>query len=274
MAAMDNPLDLQSYRVKPGQPAQLQDRPTRADGGLEKGDGKALLKKTRRRLAELQELLYAEHRHALLVILQGMDASGKDGTIRRVFGPVNPQGVRVWSFKAPTEAELDRDFLWRIHQRTPAHGMIGVFNRSHYEDVLIARTKRLVKPSVWRQRYDQINAFESLLTSDRTHVIKFMLHISNEYQARQFRERLDDPAKHWKFNPDDLAERKRWDDYMQAYEDALRRCSTEQAPWYVVPNERRWFGSLLIASVLVERLESLNMAYPDIHWDREKYAID
>lgn len=225
------------------------------------------------RLRELQDVLYAEHKHALLIILQGVDASGKDGTIRHVMRGINPQGVQVTSFKVPTAEELAHDFLWRIHQHTPARGMIALFNRSHYEDVLIVRVEELVPRSVWEARYEHINAFERLLTDSGVTILKFFLHISKDEQKKRFEERLRSPEKQWKFAVGDLKVREKWDDYMAAYEDALTRCNTPWAPWYIVPADKKWYRNLVVSSVLVETLERLDMRYPSPEPGLERITI-
>ncbi len=214
------------------------------------------------RMAELQEALYAESRRALLVVLQARDTGGKDGAIRHVFGLVNPMGLEITSFKAPTPQELSHDFLWRVHQRVPPRGMIGLFNRSHYEDVLVVRVRGIVPPDVWRARYDQINAFERHLADNHVTILKFCLHISREEQRRRLVERLRDSDKNWKFNPGDLKEREYWDDYTAAYADAIRLTSTEWAPWYIVPADRKALRDVLIAQVVVETLERLAPSRP------------
>jgi PPK2 family polyphosphate:nucleotide phosphotransferase len=227
-----------------------------------KGDSLAELEKLNTRLAELQELLYAENKHRLLIVLQAMDTAGKDGTIRRVFTGVNPQGVRVASFKVPTPEELAHDYLWRIHKQVPGKGEIVIFNRSHYEDVLIVRVHNLVPPEVWAKRYQHINDFERLLADTGTTILKFFLNIDLDEQKKRLQSRLDNPDKHWKFNIGDLAERKRWPEYMQAYQDALQKTSTDYAPWYIIPANRKWYRDLVISRIIVETLEGLNMQYP------------
>jgi PPK2 family polyphosphate:nucleotide phosphotransferase len=214
------------------------------------------------RLQELQERLYAESERSVLVVLQAMDAGGKDGTIRHVFRGLNPLGVRVRAFKAPTEEELGHDFLWRIHQHTPRDGELTVFNRSHYEDVLIVRVRDLVPEDVWRRRYDHIRNFEEALTDAGTTVVKLMLHISKDEQRQRLQSRIDHPKKRWKFNPGDLAERERWDDYQQAYEEALRETSTEAAPWYCIPADRKWYRNWAVLRILVETLEEMDPQWP------------
>ena len=216
----------------------------------------------RTELIELQARLYAESRQRLLVVLQAMDTGGKDGVIRKVFEGVNPTGVRVASFKVPTAPEMARDYLWRAHQQVPANGELVIFNRSHYEDVLVVRVHELVPEVRWRRRYEQIVAFEKLLADEGTTVLKFFLHISKDEQRRRFQDRLDDPEKHWKFSLGDLKERERWDDYMAAYEEAIDRSSSDEAPWYVIPADRKWYRDLVVCRILVAALESLDMAFP------------
>ncbi|MDQ4044772.1 MAG: polyphosphate kinase 2 family protein [Chloroflexota bacterium] len=234
---------------------------------------KAELKVLRKRLQALQERLYAEHKQSLLIIFQATDTGGKDSTTRRVFRGVNPQGVRVWSFKQPSAEELDHDFLWRYHDHTPAKGMISIFNRSHYEDVLIVRVKELVPEEVWQDRYEHINAFERLLTDSGTRILKFFLDISREEQRERLQDRLDKPDKHWKFHASDLADREHWDDYQQAYEAMIRRTSTEQAPWYVVPANRKWYRDLVVARAIVETLEEMDPQFPPPEEGLDKIEI-
>ena len=222
----------------------------------------AKLEKTLKRLDELQDLLYAEKKHALLVVLQGMDASGKDGTIRHVMSGVSPQGCSVTSFKEPNSEELAHDFLWRVHKAVPQKGMIGIFNRSHYEDVLVVRVHKLVPKEIWKARYDEINRFERNLEEDDVKILKFFLHISKEEQERRFQQRLHDPRKKWKYSKADPRERKRWDDYVDAYEAVLSRCNTEYAPWFIVPSDHKWFRNIAISRIIVETLEDFAMHYP------------
>ena len=223
----------------------------------------ALLAQLNARRAELQNVLYAEHKRKVLVVLQAMDTGGKDGLIRKVFSGVNPQGVRVASFKAPTQDELDHDYLWRVHQQVPAKGELVVFNRSHYEDVLITRVHGWIDARTAKRRYRQINDFEAMLVEEGTLVLKFFLHISKEEQKRRLQDRLDDPAKNWKFNAGDLAEREKWAAYQHAYEDAIEATSSLHAPWYIVPADKKWIRDLYVGSVLVTALEGLDMRYPD-----------
>jgi PPK2 family polyphosphate:nucleotide phosphotransferase len=244
-----------SMQVEPGTKVNLAKIDPAADGGLSKAEGVERTADLIGRLADLQQELYAASVHSVLVVLQGMDTSGKDGTIRKVFSGVNPQGCQVTPFKAPNEVELEHDFLWRVHRRTPAKGMMGVFNRSHYEDVLIVRVHDLVPRKVWKQRYQHINDFERLLTDNGTIICKFFLHISKHEQEQRLLARERDVEKAYKLSPDDWKERDRWDDYVAAYEEALRRCSTPQAAWTIVPADRKWYRNLAITEALVERLE-------------------
>jgi PPK2 family polyphosphate:nucleotide phosphotransferase len=216
----------------------------------------------RSRLRDVQERLWAERRQSLLVVLQAMDAGGKDGTLKHVFRGLNPVGARVASFRVPTEEELAHDFLWRIHQHAPAKGEVVVFNRSHYEDVVVVRVHDLVPEDIWRARYERINQFEQLLGSTGTRVVKLFLHISKEEQADRFRARLDDPAKRWKFRKGDLDERARWDAYMVAYGEAIERTSTADAPWYVVPADHKWYRNWAVSQILLETLADMNPQYP------------
>lgn len=227
-----------------------------------KDAAKKEIKHLRSELAELQERLYADHRYAILIVLQGMDASGKDGTVRHVFRGVNPQGVAVHAFKQPTPRESSEDFLWRIHQAVPPKGLIGIFNRSHYEDVLVARVHELVPEEVWRLRYRQINDFEHMLSECNVRILKFFLHISKQEQHRRFEKRLHDPHRFWKFSASDLKEREYWSQYQQAYADALENCSTPWAPWTVVPSDHKWYRNLIVARAVTETLASLDLHYP------------
>lgn len=253
------------YRVQPGAKVHLRDvDPDDTGPYRQKDDAKADLERDRDRLFDLQEILYAQAQHSLLIVLQAMDTGGKDGTISHVMGGVNPQGCQVASFKQPTPEELSHDFLWRIHKHTPARGQITIFNRSHYEDVLVVRVHNLVPEPVWRQRYNQINEFEELLADQGgTTILKFFLHISRAEQKERLQARLDDPTKQWKFSTGDLKERAYWDDYTAAYEDALTRCSTKVAPWFVVPADRKWYRNVVVARIIVEALEGLGLRYPE-----------
>jgi PPK2 family polyphosphate:nucleotide phosphotransferase len=251
---------MDKYRVSPSQKVHLSDFDT--DGSGNKEEALVAFAKLNQKLEVLQEQLFAEGKHKILVVLQGMDTSGKDGAIRSVFERVNPQGVRVASFKVPTAEELAHDYLWRVHKVTPSKGEIVIFNRSHYEDVLVVRVHNIVPEEVWKKRYDQINAFERLLAEEGTTILKFFLHISPKEQKERLLERLDDPSKHWKFNPGDLKERALWDEYEKAYEDVLERTSTDWAPWYIVPADEKWYRNLVIGKVLVETLEDLKIKLP------------
>ncbi len=252
---------MQRYMVSHKNKIRLADfdpNDTRGIAG-DKEEARTRLAALTEKLEELQELLAAEHKHSLLVILQGMDTSGKDGVIRRVFEGVNPQGVRVASFKVPTPIEADHDYLWRHHRQTPARGEIVIHNRSHYENVLVVRVHSLVPKKVWKKRYFQMAEFERLLVEEGTTVLKFFLHISKDEQKERLLERLADPAKHWKFSPGDLKERALWDQYMEAYEDMLNKTSSPWAPWWIVPANKKWARDLLISTVLVETLKGFKI---------------
>ena len=229
-------------------------------GGKRKGE--AALPALREELDRLQELFYADARRGLLVILQGIDTSGKDGVIRHVFEGVNPQGVRVCSFKKPTPEESAHDFLWRIHRSAPAKGEIVIFNRSHYEDVLVTRVHQLVPQKVWSKRFDSINAFERELVEEGVSILKFFLHISREEQRRRLRDRIEDPTKRWKLTDADFQERMYWDEYQSAYEDMLHRTNTSWASWYILPSDRKWFRNLAVSTILVEQLRAMKLRFP------------
>jgi PPK2 family polyphosphate:nucleotide phosphotransferase len=269
-------MNVDKYRVAPDHKIDLSDwdpdDKSLYDGG--KQDGKEALPALNTELEALQELLYAEGKHKVLIVLQGIDTAGKDGTIRHVFEGVNPQGVRVASFKAPTPVELAHDYLWRIHQQTPRKGEIVIFNRSHYEDVLVVRVHNLAPPEVWGRRYAHINAFEKLLADEGATILKFFLHISKDEQKQRLQERLDTPEKHWKFAAADLAERKRWDDYMAAFETMLSKTSTDYAPWYIIPANRKWYRNLVISHAIINALKGLKMRYPEVEPDLDKLVIE
>jgi PPK2 family polyphosphate:nucleotide phosphotransferase len=264
------------WRVPPGTKMKLDDHDpadvTGAPGDRDVTD--AATKDLRTQLADLQSRLWAESKQALLVVLQAMDAGGKDGTIKSVFDGVNPQGCRVTGFKEPTPVELAHDFLWRVHQATPKHGEIGIFNRSHYEDVLIVRVHDIVPRKVWEPRYDMICDFEHALSAANTHVVKFFLHISKKEQAARFRKRIEQASKRWKFREGDLAERKLWDDYQAAYSDAISRTSTDEAPWYVVPADHKWFRDWAVSTVLVHTLQRMDPRYPEPQEDLSALVIE
>ena len=232
------------------------------EGDWDKDSAAERMEANTQALAGLAHRLYAEDRRAVLLVLQGMDTSGKDGTIRKVTTGVNPLSFQITAFKQPTPEELDHDFLWRVHQRTPNRGQIGIFNRSHYEDVVIVRVHELVPESVWKRRYEQINNFEQLLVENGVTLVKCFLHISRDEQRERLEERLKDPTKRWKFNAKDLDERKRWDDYVEAYEDALTRCNTEHAPWHIIPADRKWYRNLIVSALLRDTLEKMDPQFP------------
>jgi PPK2 family polyphosphate:nucleotide phosphotransferase len=249
-------------RVKPGRRWQLHDRDADRDFGWTESEARTAIATMAIKLEELQYKMYADGRHALLVVLQAIDGGGKDSTIRHVFSAFNPQGCTVTAFKVPSAEELRHDFLWRIHRHAPAHGEVAVFNRSHYEDVLVVRVDGLAPKPVWQARYDQINRFESLLTAGNTKVIKIFLQISRDEQQRRFAERIREPRKQWKFDPADLRKRAQWPAYRRAFEDMLSRCSTQHAPWYVVPADKKWLRDLAVSQILLQALESLPLRYP------------
>src|SRR3954454_22208813 len=248
---------MERYRVEPGSRIRLADHDTTDTGGLS-GPDEAEFRSLAERIADLQARLYAEESRAVLVVLQGIDAAGKDSSVKHVFRGTNPQGVRVYTFKEPTAEEAAHDFLWRYHTDAPPDGMIHVFNRSHYEDVLVVRVKQLIAEERWRSRYDSINDFERMLAREGTTIVKCFLHISKEAQLERFRERLEREDKHYKFSANDVRERRHWDDYQAAYEDAVKFTSTEWAPWYVVPSDHKWFRNLVVARVVAATLKAMD----------------
>jgi len=274
------PSDLvKRYRIASGGGFRLSDFDPNDTGGLDKGEAKALLADGAARLGELQERLYAEHRWAVLVVLQGLDAAGKDGVIEHVMSGVNPQGCDVHPFKAPSQLELDHDFLWRAAVVLPRRGHIGIFNRSYYEEVLVVRVHKdllehhglppkLVTKDIWTERYEDINAFERHLARSGTVPLKFFLHVSKKEQQKRLLERIDDPAKQWKFNAGDIGERKLWDQYAAAYQDMIRATATEDAPWHVVPADHKWFTRLVIAAAIIERVEAIDPHFPTLSEDQ------
>ena len=268
-------LDYSKYRVPEDGSFSLADIDPGDTQGLvkeqDKPETEKQLTQLRKRLDELQQRLYAESKQSLLLVLQAMDTAGKDSTIRHVMAPLNPQGCRVTNFKSPNSAEQARDFLWRIHSHAPRKGSIGVFNRSHYEDVLIVRVYGWAPADLIEKRYGHINDFEKMLTDHGTRIVKVMLHISKDYQLKRLKRRLHRPDKHWKFVPDDLRDRERWNDYVEAYHQVLRRCSTPHAPWYVIPAENRWFRNLVICRLLVDTLEDMNPRFPEPAFDPADY---
>jgi PPK2 family polyphosphate:nucleotide phosphotransferase len=251
------------FRVEPGSKVKLKDvDPAFKGHHTNHKDAAKEIEQDKPKLRELQELLYADGRFSLLIVLQGMDTGGKDGTINHILGAMNPQGCSVVQFRQPSVEEQAHDFLWRIHKAVPPRRAVAIFNRSHYEDVLVVRVHNLVPKEDWSRRYDQINAFEKGLVEDNIHILKFYLHISKEEQLSRFKERLDDPAKQWKISEADYKERHFWDDYIAAYEEVLSRCSAEHSPWFVIPSDHKWFRNLAIARVVIEHLEGLNMKFP------------
>ena len=249
-------------RVRPGSHVDLSHIDPRETYGR-KEEALAGLQDNVGLLASLQDRLYAGAKHAVLVVLQGMDTAGKDGTIKHVMTGLNPQGVMVAPFKVPTPEEAAHDFLWRVHRQTPAKGTVSIFNRSHYEQVLVVRVHGLEPEESWRRHYDQINEFERSLVENGTTILKFFLHVSKDEQRQRLQDRIDTPDKRWKFRRADLEERKSWDDYQRAYEDALSKCSTEVAPWYVVPADHNWFRNYAVAEILADALDRLDLRYPD-----------
>lgn len=261
--------------VKPGHKIRLKDVDANDKGAYKtKDDTRERLDVLLKRRDELQQKLYGEAKQSLLIVFQAMDTGGKDGATKRLLEGLNPAGIVVTSFKAPTPIELAHDFLWRIHAAAPADGHIGVWNRSHYEDVLIARVHNLVPEKKWRGRYQQINDFEEMLVESGTTILKFYLHISKDEQKARLQARLDDPAKHWKFSTGDLAERKFWDDYQSAYEDALNECSTDAAPWHIIPADSKWARDIAVAERVNATMEKMNPKFPDIQFDPKTVVID
>ncbi len=254
--------DGRSFRVEPGSRVRLGDLDSGHTDGMKKKHARAEVAKLKQRLDALQFQLFAEKKRSLLICLQALDAGGKDGVIRHVIESMNPQGCRVVGFKQPSTLERAHDFLWRVEQQTPRRGEIVVFNRSHYEDVLIARVHDLVPKAVWSKRYAQINHFEQRLFANGTHILKFFLHISKDEQLERFKDRLDDPSRHWKISEADYSERPYWADYEQAYEDAIGRCSTAAAPWFVIPSDHKWFRNLAISRIIVATMQNLGIEVP------------
>lgn len=269
-------IDPDQYRVRPGTEVHLPDWSTNTTDGFDgdKSDAAELLGEMNAQLADLQQMLYAESRHKFLIVLQGMDTSGKDGTIKHVFRIINPVGVKVANFKRPNDAELAHDYLWRVHEHTPRNGRMVIFNRSHYEDVLVVRVHDLVPKEVWSRRYDHIRGFEQMLADEGVVIVKIFLHISKQEQKDRLQERLDNPAKHWKFEHGDISERAHWDAYTDAYEEAIGATSTDDAPWYVIPADRKWYRNLVVSKLLIEKLQGLDMRYPEPIDGIEKIQLD
>ncbi len=258
--------DIDHFRVKPGDKLDLAEFDTRATpfwDSKDKSGALVRLAQLNERLESLQELLWAQGSERILVVIQAMDAGGKDGTIRHVFEGVNPSGVRVASFKRPSSRELAHDYLWRAHKQVPADGELTIFNRSHYEDVLVVRVEKLVREKRWRKRYDHIVNFEQMLVDEGTTIVKLFLHISKDEQRERLQARLDEPHKQWKFEPGDLGPRKKWDEYQEAFADALGRTSTKSAPWYIIPSDRKWYRNIAVSEILIQTMEGLEMQYPE-----------
>lgn len=267
--AIDN-----AIRVEPASKSRLAERDAVSKQFFpDREEAEASTKECAKAIDALQDRLYAEGARSLLVVLQGIDTSGKDGTVRGVFNQCGPLGVRVTAFGRPTDIELAHDYLWRVHQAVPRRGHIGVFNRSHYEDVLVGKVRKLAPPEIIEQRYDQINAFEKHLVENGTTILKFMLHISKDEQRERLQARLDEPDKHWKFNAGDLEDRALWDDYQRAYEVALDRCSTAHAPWRVVPSDKKWLRNAIVAATVRQTLEALNPTYPKPDWKPSDFKV-
>ncbi len=260
-------VDLSDFRVKPGENIHMKKIDTDATFGWDEESAMKRLEKNRKKIIELQDTLYAEHKQTLLVVLQAMDAAGKDSTIKAVTQGINPQGCSVVSFKQPSSTELAHDFLWRIHQAVPEKGKIGIFNRSHYEDVIITRVHDLVDKELIKKRYDHINDFERMLTDHNVKIVKIMLHISSDYQLKRIKHRLEKPEKAWKFQASDLAERKHWDDYMDAFEKAIEHTSTSDCPWFIVPGENKWFRYLVVSEIILQALEDMAPELPKPNFD-------
>ncbi len=261
--------------VAPGSKVELAKiDPSSTPGCDTKEEGLKRFQENIDRLSVLQYMLYAEGKRSLLAVLQGIDAGGKDGTIRKVMSGLNPQGVTVTSFKAPAGEEKEHDYMWRVHKAVPRRGQIGIFNRSHYEDVLIVRVHNMVPKAVWSKRYDHINNFEEMLSDGGMSIVKFFLYISKEEQKKRFEERIENPEKNWKFNMEDLEERKYWDEYMEAFDVALERCSKSHAPWYIIPANRKWYRNLAVSEILRETLEEMNMQFPRSSGDLSRIKFE
>ncbi len=261
---------LEKYVVKPGSNVDLGkldpgDKSLFDDGGKE--DSWSSFDELQDELQHLQKLVYAQNKHRILVVIQAMDTGGKDGCVKHVFSRIDPQGIDVQAFKKPSEEELAHDFLWRVHKKVPRNGQLVIFNRSHYEDIVAVKVKKLASEKVWKRRFRHIVEFERMLAEEGTTIVKIFLHISKEEQKERLESRLENPDKHWKFNPDDLKDRALWSDFMKTYEDVLSKTSTEDAPWYVVPSNRKWYRNLIVARIMVDTLKKLDMKFPEIDWD-------
>ena len=268
---------LEKYLVKPGSKIDLKkidpnDRELYDDGGKE--DSIEAFNVLQNELQYLQKLLYAQNKHRVLVVIQAMDTGGKDGCVKHVFSRIDPQGILVRPFKKPNEEELSRDFLWRVHEQVPRNGQLVIFNRSHYEDIIAVKVKKIFPDKVWKQRFRHVVEFERMLAEEGTTIVKIYLHISKDEQKERLESRLVNPDKHWKFNPDDLKDRALWDNFMETYEDLLPRTSTEHAPWFVVPANRKWYRNLVVARIMVDTLKKLDMKFPEIDWDPEEMVVE
>lgn len=268
---------LERYWVKPGSKLDLR----KIDSGekvLSSGGGKAdfdeHFRHLQNQLQDMQKILFAQNKHRVLVVMQAMDTGGKDGCIKHVFSHIDPQGIHVRSFKKPSEEELAHDFLWRVHSKVPSRGQLVIFNRSHYEDIIAVRVKKLFADEVWKRRYRHVVEFERMLAEEGTTIVKIFLHISRGEQKKRLEARLENPAKHWKFNPDDLADRARWEDFMDAYEDVISKTSTDYAPWFVVPADRKWYRNLCVARIMLDTLRKLKMELPLVDWDPGEIRIE
>jgi len=267
---------LEKYLVEPGSKIDLGkidsgERELFKDGGKE--ESADAFDKLQDELQQLQKVLYAQNKHRILVVIQAMDTGGKDGCIKHVFSRIDPQGVHVRSFKKPDEEELARDFLWRVHDKVPRDGQLVIFNRSHYEDILAVKVKKLFPEKVWKQRYRHVVEFERMLAEEGTTIVKIYLHISKDEQKERLESRLENPNKHWKFNPDDLKDRALWTDFMETYEDLISKTSTKYAPWYVVPANRKWYRNLVVARIMVDTMKKLDMKFPEIDWDPSEMSV-
>jgi len=268
---------LERYWVRPGSRVNLT-KINSDEKTLFEGPGKTefepQFRQLQDQLQDLQKVLYAQNRHRILVVMQAMDTGGKDGCIKHVFSQIDPQGIHVHAFKKPSEEELSHDFLWRVHAKVPRRGQLVIFNRSHYEDVIAVRVKNLFPEEVWKRRQRHILEFERMLAEEGTTIVKIYLHISKDEQKRRLEARLQNPKKHWKFNPDDLADRRHWDGFMSAYQETIEATSTEYAPWYVVPADRKWYRNLCVARIMLDTLQQLNMKLPGIEWDPQSIKIE
>lgn len=267
---------LERYRVKPGSKVNLSkidadEKTLCEDGG--KSESLATFDVLQDELTHLQKVLYAENKHRILVVIQAMDTGGKDGCVKNVFSRIDPQGIHVRAFKKPNEEELARDFLWRVHAKVPRDGELVVFNRSHYEDIIAVKVKKLFPDKVWKQRFGHIVDFERMLAEEGTTIVKIYLHISKDEQKERLQSRLDNPDKHWKFNPDDLKDRLLWEEFMDTYEEILSKTSTDHAPWYIIPANRKWYRNLVVARIMIDTLKNLNMNFPEIDWEPAKMVI-